>query len=329
MVKRFERFRMQRVNFWVIAKIALALALMGVVVWNVRWEDVLALWRRLSLVWVAPSIAIFFAVTWLNARRYWILIGKRPIFRAVLGVVVFQTALTNLVATVAGAAWYVTQLKTRHQVELKSSVASALLARVCDLIVLLPILIVSSVTVWSQIEVLHGLVALVVTGIASFMLIAFAVLIGRSRAIEFLQWLAHRFGVQETLWARRALNSLDKLAQIEPARASEIFRAALWYAVLILAMSLLFAYVNLQLFALALPLPAILFVSVLALVISYIPIQVLGGLGVFEVTTLYLYTLFGLPAAEVLAFVLSARLYSWLLNGILLVYPLATSRAES
>lgn len=328
MVKRVEMTWARRVHPWNVFKIALALSLLCIVLWNVRWEEVLALWRRMVLVWLIPSIAIFFGMAWLNARRYWLLIGGRPSFHSVLNIVIFQTALTNLVATVAGTAWYVTLLKTRYQIELKSSVASVVLARLSDLMVLVPMLMVCSIAVWPQIDALHGFIVFSVFGSVCLVLGVFAVLIGRQQVVKVLNALARRLGIQEKVWVLRILDALDELARIEPAHTREILRVALLYGCFILGLSLLFSYVNVQLFALELSLPALMFVAVVSLFISYVPIQVFGGLGIFEVTTLILYTMFGLPSAEILAFVISARLYSWLLNGLLLLYPLLTSRGE-
>src|SRR5581483_11343400 len=97
----------------------------------------------------------------------------------------------------------------------------------------------------------------------------------------------------------------------------------LWLSsALVLVLTMLFAYSNISMFSLALSVPAILFVSVLILLISYVPIQVFGGLGIFEVSTVYLYGLFGIDSSIAIPFVITARIYLYLLNGLLLIYPL-------
>jgi uncharacterized membrane protein YbhN (UPF0104 family) len=64
----------------------------------------------------------------------------------------------------------------------------------------------------------------------------------------------------------------------------------------------------------------VLFVLTFSLLISLVPIQVFGGLGVYEVTAIYLYSLMGVRSELVVPMVVSSRIYLYLLNLLLLLY---------
>lgn len=70
---------------------------------------------------------MFGGITWIYACRYWILIGRQVGFSQVFGVVL-QTAISNLIATSAGAVSYVTMLRGAHQVTLSRGIKLLLLA---------------------------------------------------------------------------------------------------------------------------------------------------------------------------------------------------------
>src|SRR5262245_4988034 len=124
---------LNRQTAWTLTKIALALGLTFVVFSQISLAQVIELGRNIQVAWLLPLCLTFFAIVWSSARRYWILIGGQIPFQKLLGLVVMQTALGNLVATSAGAAAYVGALKGRHQVQITSSLASLVLSRAFDL----------------------------------------------------------------------------------------------------------------------------------------------------------------------------------------------------
>ena len=62
------------------------------------------------------------------------------------------------------------------------------------------------------------------------------------------------------------------------------------------------------------------YVMALIQLISFVPIQVLGGLGVSEITIVYLYGVFGIAQAEMSAIALGLRAIFYLMNAVILLY---------
>jgi len=81
-----------------------------------------------------------------------------------------------------------------------------------------------------------------------------------------------------------------------------------------------------RLFAVSIGAWPVLFIISLIQLLSIIPIQVFGGLGVYEVTSLYLYGLFSISRPEIVPVIISSRIYLYLLNLLLLLYLPLDSR---
>jgi len=64
----------------------------------------------------------------------------------------------------------------------------------------------------------------------------------------------------------------------------------------------------------------IVFVISLTQLLAIVPIQVFGGLGVYEFTSIYLYGLFGISQSEAAALVLGIRIILSVLSLALLLY---------
>jgi uncharacterized membrane protein YbhN (UPF0104 family) len=59
---------------------------------------------------------------------------------------------------------------------------------------------------------------------------------------------------------------------------------------------------------------------VLAQITVIIPIQVFGGLGIYDITNLYLYSLFGFEQAQMAAVIIGIRLIFYLINALVFLY---------
>jgi len=71
---------------------------------------------------------------------------------------------------------------------------------------------------------------------------------------------------------------------------------------------------------LIIPASVLIFVNSWIQLISWIPIQVFGGLGVMETSQVYLYGLFGIPAAQMATVSVGLRVTLYLFNLISLLY---------
>jgi uncharacterized membrane protein YbhN (UPF0104 family) len=115
---------------------------------------------------------------------------------------------------------------------------------------------------------------------------------------------------------QRGIESLKALAEQDHRMILPMmvraFSLSFLYFSLIMAMS----FVSYQLFSIPLGAWAIVFVSCLLQLISLIPIGIFGGLGVNDISLIYLYGFFGLPQSIVPAIAVGFRILGYL-SGIL------------
>ncbi len=119
---------------------------------------------------------------------------------------------------------------------------------------------------------------------------------------------------------------VEALAEVEQLDEGQVRREVgllLGYSAVILVVALVMTWANFALFGLSAPFGVILFVFVISTLLSYIPIQILGGLGVYEVSAVFLFAQLGVLEAQTLPVVLALRVYFYLLNGVMLLYPLS------
>ena len=90
------------------------------------------------------------------------------------------------------------------------------------------------------------------------------------------------------------------------------------YSVLTLVTMLLFAYCSLRIFDVRIDIWPVIFVVSLTQIMTLVPIQVFGGLGLYDFTYLYLYGLFGIGGPQFAAVVVGLRICFYLTNLVLL-----------
>jgi uncharacterized protein (TIRG00374 family) len=314
---------LKKVDLWSCIKLMLALGLIALLLTRLKAQDLLRMFNQMNITCLPLSVFLFVVILWMLARRSWFLLRYVIPFGTMVKIVTLQTGLTNLVSTLVGTASYLAALKLDHHVQLRQSVAAILLARLGDLIVLLPVITITSALVWEHIVILRPLVSFLSLCLALLCLFAILLLLKTPRVAQLLQSFLRALGVEQTKIGLSVMNALDELAKMEPRELRHDFLLLLKYSASILVLSLLMAWINFQLFGLSASIAAIFFVNVLSILFSYVPIQILGGLGVYEVTAVFLFGLFGVNEAESVPIVLTLRLYFYLLNGLVLLYPVA------
>ena len=90
---------------------------------------------------------------------------------------------------------------------------------------------------------------------------------------------------------------------------------------------LCFAYSSLQIFDVKIDMLPVVLVVAVTQIISLLPIQVLGGLGVFDYTYLYLYGMFGIERVELIGIIVGLRISYYLANLCLLPLVALTAQA--
>jgi uncharacterized membrane protein YbhN (UPF0104 family) len=310
------------VRFWNLVKIALALALAALVVSRTNPAELAALHGRLSVPWLLTGLMAFLAGIAAMAWRYWLLIGRRIGFRQTLRLVVVQTVVGNLVATSAGAASYVALLRGQHRVQVSNGLASLLLARFGDLLALLAALALSSWALWGPITPLHWLTfALLGAGLAGISTAALA-LVFRRHCLRLARALYARLRLHRLPVAARALAGFDALVTLDVRQWLGSLLPAAAGTALVFALAFAYSYCSVRTFGVPMSGWAVLFVLTLTQFMVLVPVQVLGGLGVYEVTGLYLYTLLGAGQAEMASALLGMRLVFYGANLVAWLYLL-------
>lgn len=314
---------------WTGLKITLAVALVGYIATQVRPADLIQLWRNVSLPWLATGVLAYIGITAVTALRYWHLIDRQISFRQTFGLVVVQTVLGNFVATSAGLASYVTILRGRHQVRVSQAVWSVLVSRYGDLIALLCALALAVWAIWPQIAALHVAVVTLLGALGAAALMITLVFLIRQRAAAWLMSALSWQRLDRIALSRRLKDQIQVIAAHHEPILNSRMALMLGYSAMILILQFTLSYAYTQMLAIPLNAWEVLFILAFGLLIGLVPIQVFGGLGVTEMTTLYLYQLFGVGADTAVSAAISARLFLYLLNLIILLYlPFETIMAR-
>ena len=87
-----------------------------------------------------------------------------------------------------------------------------------------------------------------------------------------------------------------------------------------MALTFLWVFASLRAFSMVVPASVLVFVNSWIQLISWLPIQVFGGLGVAETSQVYLYGLFGIPVLQMATVSIGLRVSSYLFNLVSLLY---------
>lgn len=304
---------------WNTIKFFLALGLVIFVIKKTDFAYISLLGERLSWTWLAIRTVLFFLLILIKAFQYYALIGNTQ-YRNVLNIVIWQNAISNFISNSAGIASYMTMLKTEQNVKLTRSGTTFIITKFGDLLAICLYLGLSTAMVWNHIRSMQWLTILLIIGILLGLGIFLLTILWREGFVAFVERVVTWLKLDRFSLTTRGLESLDSLAKEEQ---KTIF-AMLWKGVLIsllyMTVSMAFAYTIVGLFDLPLGIWEPVYVMSLLQLVSFVPIQILGGLGVSDVTIVYLYGIFGIAQAEMAAIALGLRTLFYLMNAVILLY---------
>jgi uncharacterized membrane protein YbhN (UPF0104 family) len=248
------------------------------------------------------------------------LVDGRITFPQALGLVIVQTVTTNLVGTVAGAASYIAMLRQRYNVEVGKGIASLLLARFGDILALTVALTVSIRVLWVQLAGLRDLILLLLMAMGGFVVVFGLVFVLRARIVVRIRRVLAVLPLKRSNFVYRAADGLAGLAEQHPEQLRRLIGPFLAYSGIAQALAFGFAFCMIRLFVIPVGPWSVMFVTTLTQLMALVPIQVLGGLGVTDVTVMYLYSLFGVSQRELAPVVIGGRMVFYVLNLLLLLY---------
>lgn len=307
-------------SFWNIAKIILALLLVWFVLSKTNLTQLFALRERISLPWLVAVILLYFTLTLLKSLQYYFLIGRRVDYPQVLNIVVVQNTISNFIATGAGIASYFALFRVEQGVKVSRAALAFVLAKVGDLISIWLFLFVTSILVWQQVDAFHQLIIILLSAIGGAVLIFFLVIFLRQKFVSLLQSLVDRIKLNRFGIVTKGMGIMQSLAGQEHGFVFRMVGTGILFSLIYMSVTMLWIYAGYLTFTFKIGILPVVFVNVFMQLISYLPIQVFGGLGVNETTSLYLYSFFNLPQAELAAVLIAARLLFYITNLLVLLY---------
>lgn len=307
-------------RIWNISKIILALILVGFVISRTDLDELSALTGHISFLWLGLSVFLLILLTMLKALQYYILIGRNISYFQSLNVVVLQNAISNYFASSAGIVSYLAVLRGEHGVKLSRSAGMFVLIKFGDLVAIWLALIFSSALVWEEIGIFRSVMVWLQAGIGCCVIIILLVILLRQKFISFLERFLDWSRLSRISFVQKAIGAIQSISEIDPERMLRILLLILLSSITYFVLTIIYIYVNYQVFEFTQPFTAVLFVSTLLQLVSYIPIQIFGGLGVTETSALYFWSPFNVQQTALASVLIGMRILAYLINLLPLLY---------
>lgn len=304
--------RMPRFNAWELIKIFLAISLFVLIISGINLNDLINLFRNVSPIWLIASFVVYFLMSMTKALQYYVLIGGRITYPRMLYIVTVQNIVSNFIANSAGIASYLATLKLEEGIKFSRAAIVFVITKVMDVFLIGLFLGVSSVILWSHIQDLQPVIILLLLGISLLVSLFLATLLFRKSFVRVVESVLRTFRVLEFPLIQRGVESLKALAEQEHKSVLQMVLQAFCLSSLYFFLVLVLSFISYRLFSIPFGMWVIIFVSCLLQLISLVPISVFGGLGVNEISLVYLYGFFGLSQSVIPAIAVGIRVLSYL-----------------
>jgi uncharacterized membrane protein YbhN (UPF0104 family) len=228
--------------------------------------------------------------------------------------------VSNYLASGAGVVSLLASLRLEHGVKVSRSLIVFSLTKVGDLMAIWLGLLISCGLLWDRIGILRGPVILLLAGIGIAIGLVGLVIALRQGFVGLLEAILVRFGLADIPVVRRGLAILQTLAEMDPGRLASRLGWIFLFSSVYLLFNIAWAYANFRVFHVQLSVVSIAFVNMLIQVISLVPIQVFGGLGVSEVSMLYFFETIGSPQSALVSPLIGIRILFYFSNLVPLLY---------
>jgi uncharacterized membrane protein YbhN (UPF0104 family) len=313
------------IKLWDILKICLAVALLGYVASKTNFSQLLALRDRFSWTWFWITFLFFVAMIAIKTAQYYYLLGKKLPYSRILEVVVLQNALMNFVTTAAGIASYLTMLGAEKNIRLGRATVSFIMVKMVDLMAVLLLLLGSIIFLQPLPDEAFRIFVIISVIALSILAFFIGIVLFRRNFAGFLRKMAGILKLDRIKFVQGGLNQFDLMAEQSREKILRTVMTTSVLSLLYMVMTMGWGYARLRMFSLLLGLDVITFVHSILQIVSWVPVLVLGGLGISETLSVYLFSLFGESQAELAAILISARLIFYLMNAFTLIYlPIET-----
>lgn len=312
--------KLKKLYSWNTIKLLLAIGLIVFVIQKIDLSYIPELSERMSWLWFFARVAFFFLLLFLKAFQYYTVIDDDISYRDMLTVVVWQNIVSNFISNTAGIASYMTMLKADKKVKLTRSGITFLMVKFGDVLIVGIYLLFSSKIVWEEIQPLQNLTILIIMGIVFGIGLVMTTIIFRESFINLVEKGLILIRIDEFSLVQHGLDTLHSLAQEKQQKIFSMLKKSVLTSALYMTVTMMYSYTVVGIFNLPIKIWENMYITSILQLISFVPIQILGGLGVTEVSMVYLYGVFGIDPVEMAAVSLGVRALFYLLNGMLLFY---------
>ena len=307
-------------TIWNIFKILIALVLAGYVFTRTDIHELISLWGQISIPLLVATFLLYASLTLFKALKYQILLQQQTSYWRVLNVVVMQNALSNFLANSVGIASYLTLLKVEEKVRMGRSALVFLITKIGDLFAVWVVMVFSTLLFWGRIPELHQAVVILEAIIGAGFALFFAALFFRKFFISVFNSLLQRFQLTKFAVVGDVAQVLDAFAEMEEKSILRIVFIAFGLSLGYYMVTLLWMVTSMRAFGFEAETWVVVFVSGALQLFSFFPVTIFGGLGITEVTSLYLYSLFGVEPEGLTAILVGWRVLYYLTNLFVLTY---------
>ena len=222
--------------------------------------------------------------------------------------------ITNFVATSAGIASYLALFRMEENVTLRKSAATFIITKIGDLIAVWLTLFITCTLLWDKISSLRiatiGILAAISLAIGIFIL----AIASRQGFIKSIRTLVRYLQLEHFSVTQRGLGALQFVAEQNNDVILNLLQISILCSLIYMTLGIIWTYASLRAFSMIIPYLIIVFVNSWIQLISWLPIQVFGGLGVIDTSQIYLFSLFGISVAQMATISVGLRVTSYLFN---------------
>jgi uncharacterized membrane protein YbhN (UPF0104 family) len=306
---------------WNVIKYILAIVLVWFVYSKTSMKDMVNLFESISIPWYIASFVFFFLLTMIKSFQYYLLSGKQTLYPRVISIVVVQNFIAAFVATSAGIASYLTMFRMEENVRLRKSAATFIIAKIGDLFVVWLMLLLTSLLLWDRILSLRIAAITILVAVPILLVASAGMVLMRQKFVGMIRVLISRLKLERFSIVERGVEGLQFLAEQDTHEILRLSQISVLCSLAYMIFATIWAYASLQAFSMSIPWLAVAFVNVWAQLISWLPIQVLGGLGVMETSQVFLYSIFGVSVVKMATISVGLRISLYLFNLLSLLYP--------
>lgn len=309
-----------RSRLWTFTKAILAIALIGFTLSRTDLQQLLSLREHIAWKWLWIYSLLYFSLTLLKAYQYRRLLNLPIPYWRMLSIVVLQNGISNIFANSAGIASYLFMMRAEEGISAGRAALVFVITKIGDLFAIWMALFVTSALIWERLPAMHNtIITLQLTigaPLSGFLLLVFL----RQRLTAFIRAVLEKTKLIKISIVGKGMQGLEALVNEKHGSLFEMTVTALVLSSFYFFVTILWYVAQMRLFSVPLDFVSIAFVTTILQMISFLPIAILGGLGIVETSWLYLYNLVGAEPEAFPADLIGLRALFYIVNLVVLLY---------